>query len=220
MQPPTSTHFSGLIDDVRMYSRALAIGEIALLAVPGRTHEITINLSETDYYALKQTPGLATDISDSFLSITSGLITDLALVPNHAREIANDAGLRASTFYEDITPPTFDIIPGAMTVECGDSLDSSATGQATATDNADPSPVITYEDDLGDPCPITVLGTIMVVRTWTATDACGNSKTAQQMITVEDTTAPTVLNVSTNESTTLDGTYTGPADLDILVHFF
>ena len=35
-------------------------------------------------------------------------------------------------------------------------------------------------------CPITI------IRTYTVTDACGNSSTAQQTITIDDTTAPTV----------------------------
>ncbi|MCK7533517.1 MAG: hypothetical protein MZV63_22030 [Marinilabiliales bacterium] len=38
----------------------------------------------------------------------------------------------------------------------------------------------------GGSCPITI------TRTYTVTDACGNSTTAQQTITIDDTTAPTV----------------------------
>ncbi len=63
-----------------------------------------------------------------------------------------------------------------------------ATGNATATDNCDPAPVISYSDS-------TVVGLCpqesVITRTWTAEDHCGNISTCDQIITVEDTTAPT-----------------------------
>ena len=74
----------------------------------------------------------------------------------------------------------------------GTTYTPSATGHATVSDNCDPAPVISYTD--GEPelldqptCP----GHYSFVRTWTATDACGNSATCEQTITVEDTTPPT-----------------------------
>jgi len=60
--------------------------------------------------------------------------------------------------------------------------------QATATDICDSNPVITYTD--ADPvgqCPV------IIVRTWTATDECGNVSTCEQTLTISDTTAPELL---------------------------
>lgn len=69
-----------------------------------------------------------------------------------------------------------------------------ATGMATASDNCDPSPAITYSD--------TALayedGSVMITRTWTATDAEGNATTGQQIITI-----PPPMNVDAGEDQTV-----------------
>ena len=60
-----------------------------------------------------------------------------------------------------------------------------ALGVATASDIADPAPVITNN------APVTfLLGTTVV--TWTTTDANGNSTNATQDVTVVDTTDPSI----------------------------
>ncbi|MFC2039462.1 hypothetical protein ACFLST_01575, partial [Chloroflexota bacterium] len=79
---------------------------------------------------------------------------------------------------EDTTAPVLSV-PADVTVECGGSMDPSSTGQATATDNCDPSPIVTYTDSPDGSCPA------VITRTWTATDACQNSVSGAQTITVE-----------------------------------
>jgi hypothetical protein len=80
--------------------------------------------------------------------------------------------------------------PPDVTVECHASTDPSNTGTATATDNLDDNPVVTYSDtpDLSGCGAYT--GTI--TRTWTATDCAGNTETCVQVITVVDTTDPVI----------------------------
>lgn len=64
---------------------------------------------------------------------------------------------------------------------------STDTGVATATDNCDPQPVITFMDEAtGGSCLRTIR------RTWTATDSCGNSNSCVQIISFQDTTPPTI----------------------------
>lgn len=76
--------------------------------------------------------------------------------------------------------------PADITIECDQSTASANTGTATASDNCDPSPVITQSDALAGSCPT------VVTRTWTATDNCGNAANCIQTITLEDTAAPTI----------------------------
>ena len=75
-------------------------------------------------------------------------------------------------------------VPGDVTVEC-DAV--PATADVTATDNCDAAPVVTLEETI---TPGTCTGQYTITRTWTATDACGNSSSASQTINVTDTTAP------------------------------
>ena len=60
----------------------------------------------------------------------------------------------------------------------------------TVTDNCDPNPEIVFADSV-----VTGMGqTLRVIfRTWTAQDTCGNIAECQQVITVRDTSAPTLV---------------------------
>ncbi len=90
---------------------------------------------------------------------------------------------------EDTTAPAL-TVPASITVECDESIEPINTGDATATDNCDPAPVITHSDVVTpSDCPQEFL----ITRTWTATDACGNPSTGVQEITVEDTQGPTII---------------------------
>jgi len=89
---------------------------------------------------------------------------------------------------QDTTRPTISC-PTNATVQCSQSIDPSITGTATATDTCDPNPKVTYTDAAG---PVNCTGLAGINRTWTATDASGNSASCVQSITYTNTTAPTV----------------------------
>jgi hypothetical protein len=92
----------------------------------------------------------------------------------------------ASVTIRDTSPPAL-TAPADLTVECDESTDPSNTGHATATDGCDAAPTISYSDEtIPGSCP----EEYVIVRTWTATDACGNSTSDVQTIAVVDTTAP------------------------------
>ncbi len=89
----------------------------------------------------------------------------------------------------DATPPVI-TCPANVTVGCTDSTDPADTGMATATDNCSVGGAlaITFVDaSTPDVCAEYVIS-----RTWTATDACGNTAACSQLITVEGPAGPTI----------------------------
>ncbi|MEM7105474.1 MAG: Ig-like domain-containing protein [Bacteroidota bacterium] len=96
----------------------------------------------------------------------------------------NSSSVSQTITVADDTAPVFDPAPGDVTVECVS--DVPAMTDLGYTDNCDGSGTVTGSDGplTGGTCG----GTI--TRTWTFTDACGNTGTASQTITVNDTTDP------------------------------
>jgi len=86
---------------------------------------------------------------------------------------------------EDTTPPVL-TCPGDSTIECDEDTTPANTGTATATDNCDGSPAITFSDVI----TMGMGSNFTITRTWTATDANANASNCVQVITVEDTTPP------------------------------
>lgn len=78
--------------------------------------------------------------------------------------------------------------PADVNVECGDDTSPTNTGTATATDNCDSNPGVTFSDSTVPGCGLTEV----ITRTWTATDTAGNVSNCTQTITVVDTTSPTI----------------------------
>ena len=103
----------------------------------------------------------------------------------------------------DQVPPVFVNPPGDITVECD--ADVPAASPLDWTDNCDGMGSVPASDvDDGNTCPR------IITRTWTYTDACNNSVTHNQQITVDDTTDP----VFTSPPT--DITVSCPADIPAL----
>ena len=92
----------------------------------------------------------------------------------------------------DTTPPVL-TVPDDMTVEATGPGGATVSFTATATDNADPSPVVTATPPSGSLFP---LGTTSVLVT--ATDASANSTTGTFQVTVQDTTPPVISGVPSN----------------------
>jgi hypothetical protein len=83
-------------------------------------------------------------------------------------------------FVNDTTPPTI-TCPAQAMAPAGGSMDPADTGSPVATD-CDPQVALTYADERFDAdCSERPLGSY-VIRTWTATDRCGNQSTCDQLI--------------------------------------
>ncbi len=89
----------------------------------------------------------------------------------------------------DFEPPVFANVPADITVDC-DNI-PVASNAITASDNCtlEADVIFDVNDVSGAGC------NYQIVRTWTATDVCGNSADTFQLITVIDDTAPEVNNV-------------------------
>ncbi|MEC4005775.1 hypothetical protein OX283_013975, partial [Flavobacterium sp. SUN052] len=87
---------------------------------------------------------------------------------------------------QDTTAPVISPLPAATTIACGT---TPVFASATATDACGSAFTLTFNDvTTNGACA----GSYSVTRTWTATDACGNTSTASQTINVQDTTAPVI----------------------------
>jgi hypothetical protein len=105
-------------------------------------------------------------------------------------ECGNKATATQVITVQDTTKPVFNMpVPADATVECNA---IPAQPVLTATDNCSSNAQITIvraerrEQIPGAMCA----GNYRLIRTWTATDECGNTTTVQQTLTVVDNTAP------------------------------
>jgi len=90
----------------------------------------------------------------------------------------------AEVLVNDSVPPIL-TMPADVTLECPADTRTNATGTATAIDDC--GAVTIYFTD----SPTNLCGNSQIIsRAWIAIDSCGNTTTATQMITVQDTTPP------------------------------
>ncbi len=106
---------------------------------------------------------------------------------------------------EDTEAPTFTSVPADAAMACDSDL---PTEMAVAVDGGCGLPVVvTYEDAIES-----MMGTFVVTRTFTATDAAGNTATAVQTLTLVDEVAPVAVapaNVTVECAEGIDPSVTG-----------
>ena len=137
-------------------------------------------------------PVAVTVANDTVVDVTTGVATVVRTF-TATDDAGNSASAAQTITVQDTTAPEFISVPIDYTSECSVDLDLD---DVTASDNCSEVTVeVTSETIEGD-----ATGNYTVVRTFTATDDAGNSTSATQTITVEDTTAPDFIYVpaSTN----------------------
>ncbi|MFZ4546173.1 MAG: gliding motility-associated C-terminal domain-containing protein, partial [Bacteroidales bacterium] len=87
---------------------------------------------------------------------------------------------------QDITAPVISALPATTTIDCPS---TPVFAVATAIDACGSAFTLTFADVT---TPGACAGSYSTTRTWTATDACGNSSTASQTINVQDIAAPVI----------------------------
>ena len=117
-------------------------------------------------------------------------------------DAGNSTSATQTITVQDTTAPEFTSVPADYTSECSDEL---ILDDATASDNCGEVTIeVSSETIAGD-----AAGNYTVVRTFTATDDAGNSTSATQTITVQDTTAP--------EFTSVPADYTSECSDDLIL---
>jgi hypothetical protein len=94
-------------------------------------------------------------------------------------------GVQTITVRDTVKPSL--IAPPNLVLECPANTTTNATGVATAQDGCS-AVTLRYSDVVSNQCG----STKVITRTWTATDQCGNTTNATQLITVRDTIAPVI----------------------------
>jgi len=117
---------------------------------------------------------------------------------------ATDGSGNSNTCSQTITvfdnaAPNFTFVPANVTVQCNS---VPAVGTPSASDGCGGSVTVTYNGQTQTNGACTDSYTL--TRQWTATDACGNTKTATQRIVVTDTQKPNFTNVPVNVTVQCD----------------
>ncbi|MDO8365214.1 MAG: hypothetical protein Q7T20_00360, partial [Saprospiraceae bacterium] len=108
-----------------------------------------------------------------------------------ATDVCGNSATCAQTItVNDITPPTFNNPPANGAFECN--FVPGVSQNLTTTDNCTGPVTILFLGEIQAQgiCPILYT----LTRSWSATDACGNSVTVSQVLTVVDTQAPEIQN--------------------------
>ncbi len=93
----------------------------------------------------------------------------------------------------DLVPPVFTFVPPNTTVNC-ENIPPPASPIATDNCDAQVNIALIGEERGNGPCP----STFTLTRRWVATDNCGNTAVAEQVLFVEDKTSPTFTFVPAN----------------------
>jgi hypothetical protein len=129
------------------------------VAVDNCTDDVTIT------YVDEMIPG---DCENEYVVIRTFTATD---------DCGNTATATQTITVVDTTAPVFTFVPEDVSVAC---LDDVVLEMATAEDNCGEA-VVTYNDVITDEICVDVY---TIIRTFTATDDCGNEETAVQVITI------------------------------------
>ncbi len=110
-------------------------------------------------------------------------------------DCGNTNSIQQTINVSDNTAPIISGVPSNIDVSC-DNIPAAAS--PSATDNCDPNPTITIEETtIVGPCD----QSYSIIRTWVASDNCGNTSSASQTLNVSDNTAPVLNNVPEDVTT-------------------
>src|SRR5678816_3849152 len=165
--------------------------DISVAVVRVLTEVSTIDCNQTPSW----TTPTATDLCDANPTLTFNDVTTAGNCPGNysitrtwtATDACGNTSTATQTInVQDVTPPVISALPAVSTIDCNQ---TPSWTTPTATDLCDANPTLTFNDvTTAGNCT----GNYSITRTWTATDACGNTTTATQTINVQDVTPPVI----------------------------
>ncbi|MEK7415088.1 MAG: hypothetical protein AAB263_17420, partial [Planctomycetota bacterium] len=168
-------------------------------------------LDDSDAYAIDSCSGVDTIYRTEFIFEKDCLADGHFLLMQCGWEAIDSCGNLAEWFVffkvVDTKAPVLQAVPADVTVQC-DNIPPAAI--LSATDVCDDSVDVTVSDfAFGTGCPY------IIIRTWTATDDCGNSASDNQIITVTDTVAPVLVGLPAATMTAECGSVPAPPLLGV-----
>ena len=126
---------------------------------------------------------VVTHVSD----VASGACPKLIVRTYRATDASGNTNDCAQTItVHDTMQPSITCPPG-LAVQCDSLVPAANFAGGSASDNCTPMPVVMHVSDVASGvCPR------VIIRTYRATDACGNTNDCAQTITVHDTTPPSI----------------------------
>jgi len=120
---------------------------------------------------------------------------------------ASVASQRIEMTLDTESPALLSPVTPELTIACGEEI---VFEEPNFIDNCSSIDLLFNDDIQTDACEQ------IYVRTWTASDACGNATTASQKITIVDNVSPAILDVLENQVMSYDEflNYTFPAQLE------
>ncbi len=103
----------------------------------------------------------------------------------------------------DYTKPVITDVPANARYSCAEMVPQAIPQAVTVTDNCDVTPKVTVADVKTQGASGNV-NDFTIVRTWTATDLCGNSITASQTIIVFDDVKPQIISCANSKTAVVD----------------
>ena len=103
-------------------------------------------------------------------------------------DCGNESSCTQTIVVDDSTPPSI-LCPSNVTISCASEVPPVSTQSVTSSDNCGPVTVTHGGDVISDS---TCVNRFKITRLYVSTDACGNSSSCTQLITVFDNTAPSI----------------------------
>ena len=182
------THVVNIIDDT------------APVLVGANPADINIECgAEEPALILEFTDNCNGDITQTSTSTTTDLVCGSTILQSiTARDICgNEVTITRTINVVDTVEPTLSGVPANELADCDGTANIPSPANVTASDICDGNVPVSFSEVQQN---MACAGAYMIIRTWTATDACGNSTSQSQTITVGDDGPPVIEGVPTNQT--------------------